>query len=183
MQPLLNSLRSVFDRVLHGAFPDDGHAPAKSVKLFHMASVAIDICLEFLPPKIFIGLGGGCVAATFMSVPEAAVNENHRSAFWEHKVGRAWQFPHMESISKSSGEKNGAERPFRPSVLSANARHHAAALRSGRDMHGLGSIPPRYLQKQQPRAYQAIRTDEGSVRGNVEELSMRLIHEKSQGRG
>jgi hypothetical protein len=46
----------------------------------------------------------------------------------------------------------GAKRSFRPGVLSANARHHAAALRSGRDAHGIEGILPGCLQKQQLRA-------------------------------
>src|SRR3546814_12151521 len=106
-----------------------------------MAPVASDISLEFLPPEIFIGPGSGCVAAAFMSVPEAAMDEHHCFALREHKVGGAGQPPHMKSISKTPGEKEGAKYPFRPGVLSANARHHAAALRSGRNAHGLEHLP------------------------------------------
>src|SRR3546814_6408881 len=58
----------------------------------------------------------------------------------------------MKSISKTPGEKEGAKYPFRPGVLSANARHHAAALRSGRNAHGLEHLPPECLQKWQLRA-------------------------------
>src|SRR3546814_7477869 len=63
-----------------------------------MAPVASDISLEFLPPEIFIGPGSGCVAAAFMSVPEAAMDEHHCFALREHKVGGAGQPPHMKSI-------------------------------------------------------------------------------------
>ena len=147
MQPLLNRLRSLLDRVLQGALPDDRHAPAESMEHLRMAPVASDISLEFLPPEIFIGPGSGCVAAAFMSVPEAAMDEHHCSALREHKVGGAGQPPHMKSISKTPGEKEGAKYPFRPGVLSANARHHAAALRSGWGSHGLERIPPGYLRR------------------------------------
>src|SRR3546814_14063556 len=61
-----------------------------------MAPVASDISLEFLPPEIFIGPGSGCVAAAFMSVPEAAMDEHHCFALREHKVGGAGQPPHMK---------------------------------------------------------------------------------------
>jgi hypothetical protein len=117
-----------------------------------MVPVASDISLEFLPPEIFIGPGSGCVAAAFMSAPEAAMDEHHCSALREHKVGGAGQPPHMKSISKTPGEKKGAKYPFRPGVLSANARHHAAALRSGRNAHGREYLPPECLQKWQLRA-------------------------------
>lgn len=152
MQPLINRLRSLLDRVLQGALPDDRHAPAESVEHLYMAPVASDISLEFLPPEIFIGPGSGCVAAAFMSVPEAAMDEHHCSALREHKVGGAGQPPHMKSISKTPGEKKGAKYPFRPGVLSANARHHAAALRRGRNAHGIEHLPPECLQKWQLRA-------------------------------
>jgi len=183
MQPLLNRLRSVLDRMLQRAFPDDCHAPAKRVEHLHMAPVAIDIPLKFLPPELFVGLGRGCVAAAFMPVPETTVDEHHRPVLREHKIGGAWQLAHMKSISKPSGEKKGAKRSFRPGVLSANARHHAAALRCGRDAHCLGGIPPECLQKTAaPCVCQAIRTHKDSARDNTWKLSMRLIHEKSRGR-
>src|SRR3546814_18899434 len=58
----------------------------------------------------------------------------------------------MKSISKTPGEKEGAKYPFRHGVLSANARHHAAALRSARNAHGLEHLLPECLQKWQLRA-------------------------------
>lgn len=147
-----------------------------------MAPVAIDISLEFLPPELFIGPGSGCVAAALMSVPETAMDEYHRPVLWEHKVGGARQLPHMKSISKPTGEKKGAKRSLRPSVLSANARHHAAALRSGRDAHGLGGVHALMSSATAAgRICQAIRAAECGARGDVGQLSMRLIHEKSQG--
>lgn len=152
MQPLLYSLRRVFDRVLQSALPDDGHSPAKCAEHLCMAPVASDILLEFLPPEVLIALGGGCVAAAFMSVPETAVDEYHRPVLWKHKIWGARQRSHMKSIPKPFGEKNGTKHPFRLGILSANARHHATALRSGRDAHGFGYFPPGYPQKQQPRA-------------------------------
>lgn len=135
MQPLVNRLRSILERMFQGAFPDYGHAPSKSEQHLRMPSVAIDILLEFMSPELFVGLRRSCVSAAFMSVPEAAVHKNHSLVFGEHKVGRARQLSHMKSISESSGEKTGAKCPFRPSIFSANTRHHAAALRSGRDTH------------------------------------------------
>lgn len=147
MQPPLNSLSSLLDRALQGALPDDRHAPAESMEHLCMVPVASDISLEFLSPEVFIGPGSGCVAAAFMSVPEAAMDEHHRSALREHKVGGAGQFTHMKSISKTPGEKKGPKHPFRPGVLSTDARHHAAALRSGRNAHGLDCLPPKCLQK------------------------------------
>lgn len=152
MQPLLNHLCSFLDRILQSAFPDDSYAPAKSMEHLHMALVAINVSLEFLPPEILIGPGDGCIAAAPVSVPEATVNKYHCPVFGEHKVGGTRQLSRMKSISQPSGKKKGAKCPFRPSVLSTNARHHATALRSCRDAHGLEGISFGCLQKQQPRS-------------------------------
>lgn len=162
MQPLLNQSRSVLDRMLQRTLPDGGYTPAKSPKRLRMAPVASDISLEFLPPEIFIGPGSGCVAAAFVPMPEAAVDEHHRPMLREHKVRGAGQLSDMKSIAKSPGKEKGAKGSFRPSVLSANARHHAAALRDGRDAHGLGGIPLGILQ-QPPLRTSASQSDRGEA--------------------
>jgi len=135
MQPLANRLCSIIERMFQSAFPNYGHAPSQIEQNIHMLSVAIDVLLKFMSPELFVGLRGCCVSAALMSVPEAAVHKNHSLVFGKHKVGRAGQFSHMKSITESSGKKAGAKCPFRPSIFSANTRHHAAALRSGGDTH------------------------------------------------
>lgn len=171
MQPLLNRLRRVFDRMFQGTFPDNSHPPAKSAEHFCMADVAVDIPLEFLSPELLVGSGRGRVTATFMSVPEAAVDEYHRPVLREHKVRGTGQRSHMKSISKSSCEKKGTKHSFWPSVLPANTRHHAAALRSGHDAHGLGGIPSGCLQKQQPRSSampsERMKTSQAAISGSL----------------
>lgn len=112
-----------------------------------MSPVAINIAQEFPFPEIFVGPRGGGIAATFVPMPEAAMDEHRSSVLWEHKIRRAGQLSDMKSIAKSPGEKKRAKGSLRPGILSANARHHAAALRSGRDAHDLGDIQPRYFQQ------------------------------------
>lgn len=87
MKPLPNNLCGVIDRMLHGTFPNDSHAPAKCTEYCCMAPVALDVSLKFFSPELFIGLGCGCVAAPLVSMPEAAVHEYHRPVFSERKVG------------------------------------------------------------------------------------------------
>lgn len=153
MQPFLNRLRSLLVRVLQCAFPDNRNAPAESVEHLHLVSVTSKVFLEFLPPEVAVRSGSSCVAATLMSVPEATMYEYHRPVLWEYKVRGSGQSPHMESISKTPCEKKGAKYQFWPSVLSANIRHHAAALQCGRDKHGLECLLPECLQKWWPRAF------------------------------
>ena len=150
MQPLLNQSCCVLDRVFQRALPDSGHTPAKSPECLHVSPVAINIAQEFLLPELLVGSRGSGIAAAFVPMPEAAMDEHHRSVLWEHKIRGAGQLSDMKSIAKSSGEKKRSKGSLRPSILSANARHHAAALRGGRDAHDLGDIQPGYFQ-QPPR--------------------------------
>ena len=178
MQPFLNQSRSVLDRMLQRALPDYGHTPAESPKCLHVSPVAVDIAEELLLPELFIGPGRGRVATAFVSMPEAAVDEHDRPVLREHKIWRAGQLSDMKPVAKSPGKKKGAKGSFRPGVLSANARHHAAALRGGREAHGLGDI--RFGCLQQPadsHICQPSRQKESRYR----QVSMQLIRQKSQG--
>ncbi len=135
MQPFFNSLRSDFYRVLNGTFPDDSHAPAKSTKHFRVMSITINITQELPLPEFFIGSGCGSETTAYVSMPEAAMDEHDGLVLWKHQIRRSRQLFDMKSIPESLGEKNGAKTSLWPSVLSANARHHAAALRSSWDAH------------------------------------------------
>lgn len=147
MEPNLNRLRSALDRMLQRTLPDGGHSPAKNPERLRVSHIAVDIAFEFLLPKFFVGSGYGGVTTPFVSMPETAVHENYRPMLWEHKVRRAGQISDMKSVSESLGEKNGTKHPFRPSVLAANARHHTAALRGGRNTHVLLLVPQGRPQK------------------------------------
>lgn len=147
MQPLPNRSRSLPDRMLQRALPDGGYTPAKTPECLHVSPVTIDVFLELLLPEHLVGPGVGGIATALVSMPEAAVDEHHGPVLRKHKVRGAGQSPHMKSISKPPGEKKRAKYPFRSGVLAANARHHAAALRSGRNAHDLEYLPPECLQK------------------------------------
>ena len=162
MQPLLNQSCSVLDRMFQRALPDDGHTPAKSPERFHVSPVAINIVQEFPLPELLVGSRGSGIAATFVPMPEAAMDEHHRPVLWEHKVRGAGQLSDMKSIAKSPGKEKRSKGSLRPSSLSADARHHAAALRGGRDAHGLGGIPPGCLRQPSIRT-SASQSDRGDA--------------------
>lgn len=147
MQPLLNDPDCVLDRVLQGALPNDAHTPATLAKHCRMACVPVDISLEFLLPEFCVCLWDGGVSTALVPVPETAMNEYHGPVFRKHQIGRARQISDMKPVPKSPGKKTGAKHPFGPGILSADARHHAAALRSGWGSHGLERIPPGYLRR------------------------------------
>lgn len=181
MQPFLNDLRGVIDRLLQGAFPNDSHTPSKIVKHCCMARVPVDISLEFLLPEFAVRLWRGGVPTAFVPVPETAVNEDHGPVFREHKIGRARQISYVKPVPKSLGEQNGAKHPFRPSIFPANARHHAAALRSGREAHDFECLLPGCLQRQS-QAYNAnftaVKTSTGC---GSRKPAMNPIRDKSRG--
>ncbi len=89
MQPRFNQSRSVLGRMLQRALPDGGYTPAKSIERPHVSSVAHDITQELPLPELFIGPRCGGVAAAFVSMPEAAVDEHYRPVLREHKIGGA----------------------------------------------------------------------------------------------
>ena len=170
MQPFLNDLRSVIDRLFQGTFPDDSHTPAKVAKHCCMACVPVDISLKLLLPEFAVRLRGGGVSTAFVPVPKTAVNEYHGPVLREHQIGRAWQISYMQPVPEPPGEQNGAKHPFRPGIFPANARHHAAALRGGRDAHGLECVLPRCLRRQL-QAYNAEltgrKTGQGAAVGSL----------------
>lgn len=160
MQPLFHRSCCVFHRMLQRALPDDSHTPAKRPELLHVPFVSIDIAEKLLLPEVCVGPRSGGIAAPIMPMPEAAVDEHHSPVFREHKVRCARQPSDVKSIAKSPGKKKGAKCPFRPSVLAANARHHAAALWRSRYAHGLGCNSPGCHQKPPVRTSSANASEE-----------------------
>ena len=152
MQPLFNRTGSFFKRMFQGTLPDNGYPPVESLECIHVSSITLDISLKLLCPEVSICMWHGRISAAFMTMPETAMNEYHSLVLGEHHVRGTRKFSDMEPIPESSGEKSGAKSSFRPSVLSSDARHHAAALRSGRNAHGREYLPPECLQKWQLRA-------------------------------
>lgn len=137
MQPLLNDLCRMIDRLPQRAFPDDGYAPAKSSKRCCVAGVPVDIPLELSFPKICICPWRGCKSAALVPMPKAAMHEYHGPVLREHEIRGAWEASNMQPVAEPTGKKTGAKHPLRPSIFSADARHHAAALGSGWKAHGL----------------------------------------------
>jgi hypothetical protein len=90
--------------MLQRAFPDNGHTPAKGPKLLNVSPVTIHVAHEFPLPELLVGLRACRIAATFVSMPEAAVNENNCPVPWKDKIRRAGKPLAMKSIAKSSGK-------------------------------------------------------------------------------
>jgi hypothetical protein len=181
MQPFPNDLRGVIDRLLQGTFPDDSHTPSKVAKHRCVAHVPVDISLEFLLPEFAVRLWRRGVPTAFVPVPETAMNEYHGPVFMEYQIWRSRQILYMKPVPESPGEKKGAKHPFRPSVLPPNARHHAAALRSGRKAHRSGCVAPGCFRRQSQASNATLTPEKASALCCSRKPAMSPIHEKSQG--
>jgi len=177
MQPLLQHLCRILERMLQSTFPDNSYTPAGSTEQFCMPLVAINIFQELLHPEIYIGSGNCCVAAVFMPMPETTVDEYHCPEFWEHKIRRTRQSSHMKSIAKSLGKKKSAKRSLRLGILSSNARHHATALWGSWNAHG-----ENLFRQDGWREYLLLApSDKSSIRSDKGEFTMYLTGRRIQG--
>lgn len=136
MQPLLNDLCRMIDGLLERTLPDDGYTPPEIAKRCYVTGVPVDISLQLFPPKVCICPWCGCISAALVPMPKAAMNEHHSPVLREHEVRGAGKASNMQPVAEPTGKKMGAKHPLRPSILSADARHHATALGSGWKAHG-----------------------------------------------
>ena len=109
-------------------FPDDDDAPTGGLQGCLFLFVAFDIAFEFLGPEFDVGFGHGGDFATFMAMPEAAIDENDGMPFGEDDVGMSRQFGGMEAIAEAKRMEVVAHDNLRLRVFRADFAHGGAAL-------------------------------------------------------
>lgn len=62
-----------------------------------------------------------------MSMPETSADEYRNLMSCQHDIGRAREFPIMDTESKTSSMKRFAHEDFRLCIFPSNAAHHAGA--------------------------------------------------------
>ena len=67
--------------------PDYENPPAEPLQSRFLTRIPDNVGSELRGPKGSPRLGRGGVSTTFVSMPEAAVNENGQTVFREHQVG------------------------------------------------------------------------------------------------
>ena len=82
----------------------------------------------FFLPERCVCFGQDKILAALMSVPEATVDENGCTVFFEDNIGRTWQFLYIEPVSESFGEQEFAHKEFRLCILASYALHALAPL-------------------------------------------------------
>ena len=66
------------------AFPHHRYSPAQCEQCIDVSLIAFHVLAEFSLPELRSGCWRGCILATFMAVPETAMNEYGRAKYKEY---------------------------------------------------------------------------------------------------
>ena len=112
-QPLVQSGRdSDMTPFAQRAFPDNCDSPPGSEQLVSVAPVTLDVRVELRLPEFRSSCRGGCVRATSVPVPEAAVNEAHGSKSRKHQIGGAGKLAVVQAESETAGMESPTQDEF-----------------------------------------------------------------------
>lgn len=114
--------------------------PAECAEIVLVAEVAGLVAFDLLFPEGPAGFWKAELRAILMSVPEAAVDEDHRAVFWQDKVGSAGQrlvFRTVDGEAIAEAVEYRAHGQLRFRVASPDAGHDLGALFRSEDVgHG-----------------------------------------------
>ena len=129
-QPLFQIQRgSEFPPFAQRTFPDDRVSPAGLEQVSAVSPVPLHVGIELVLPEFRACGRCGRVWAPVMSMPEAAVNETHRSESTKHQIGRAGEFSIMQSVSEAKCVESPPESQFGYSISAPDSRHHPGTSR------------------------------------------------------
>ena len=97
--------------------------PAEVAQLDTFLYVALFVAFYLQLPELAIALGHYKVAATFVSVPEAAVDEDDGAVFAQDNVGGAWQALDVYAVAVAMGVQVTAHNHLGIGVLALDACH------------------------------------------------------------
>lgn len=113
-------------------FPEHENVPAALPQRGFVPPVPLDIAIQFGLPELAVRSGYAVAGAIFMAMPKATVNEDHFSAWPEHKVGAARQILHMEAVAVAHCVDQPSDAHLWLGVFAADPAHDVAAL-AGRE--------------------------------------------------
>lgn len=122
VQPQRDLVSTLFPQL---AFPDNRHSPSGFDQMMLIAPVPSHVGMELGLPELPASGRDGGVRAPDMTVPEAAVNEAHRSESTKHHIGCAREVAVVQTIPQTACVESPAENEFGYSVPASNPRHHA----------------------------------------------------------
>ena len=113
------------------AFPDDDDSPAFGFQLAPCVLVALLVPCYLGGPEVGVGFGDGVVLTVFVSVPEAAVDEDDGAVFGEDDVGFAGEALVVDAVAEAQAPEGFAEEQLRLGGGGVNGGHVCVALGGG----------------------------------------------------
>lgn len=95
------------------AFPDDSNPPSGGNQCRHAVGVPLLVSAKLAVPKVGSGLRQAKKWAAVVSVPEAAVHEDHRAPFGKDHVRLSGKPLGMKAISESVAPQKGSDLHLR----------------------------------------------------------------------
>ena len=117
------------------ALPDDYGVPAETGEGLIVAVVALAVAFYLRAPEVHVGLGEAEVAAAFVAVPEAAVDEDACAVLAQDDVGMAGQARMVEPVTEASGVQPAADGHLGLGVSRTDGRHVLMPLLRGHRIH------------------------------------------------
>jgi hypothetical protein len=109
------------------AFPDLQHIPAVARQQRFDEFISRDVGRELRCPEFVPRARCGGESAACMPVPEATVNEQHRSCRWKDEIRPTRQPAVVDEEAKSCSVKISPDAQFRPRRVTSDPCHHPRA--------------------------------------------------------
>jgi hypothetical protein len=103
--------------------------------------IASDIFIELALPKLAIACRLGRISASFMPMPEAAMDKDNGSPFGKDNIRRARQAPIMEPKAKAFRMQCLANEHFGLGVSALDTGHHAGSGFASDNIHDAENTP------------------------------------------
>jgi hypothetical protein len=124
-----------FFRIGKLAFPNDSNLPAEFPKFFRRRFVSLDVFIELPCPKLHVAFGCPSVRTSTVAMPEATMNENDRSPFWQHDVRFSRNSLGFPPKSEPHAVEKGANRDFGASICPFHQSHDFRAALACHRVH------------------------------------------------
>ena len=117
------------------ALPNDYRMPAEAGEGLIVTVVTLAVALYLRAPEVYVGLGEAEVAAAFVAVPEAAVDEDTGAVLAKDDVGVAGQARMVEPVAEAAGVQPAADGHLGLGVSRTDGRHVLMPLLRGHRIH------------------------------------------------
>ena len=97
--------------------------PAEAGEGLIVTVVALAVALYLRAPEVHVGLGEAEVAAAFVAVPEAAVDEDAGAVLAKDDVGMAGQARVVEPVAEAAGVQPAPDGHLGLGVCRTDGRH------------------------------------------------------------